>query len=170
MWTKSYTILTTYPSRVDNCGRFTCYLYFILMTKHGFSTYHRPTSSCPPIYRMAPSLLCDRPAAILTHWVQWPKEPLYKSYSGHQSHYREVPRWEIFMEQELRVGLVSSTEKKGPGQLWATFEGGFFMFSGAKKNCFVFKYCSFCTKKLRKMERKKNVYFFFSNLLCNFLE
>ena len=22
-----------------------------------------------------------------------------------QSHYREVPRWEIFMEQELRFGL-----------------------------------------------------------------
>ena len=24
-----------------------------------------------------------------------------------QSHYREVPRWEIFMEQELRFGLDS---------------------------------------------------------------
>ena len=25
--------------------------------------------------------------------------------SGDQSHYREVSRWEIFMEQELRFGL-----------------------------------------------------------------
>ena len=24
---------------------------------------------------------------------------------SHQSHYREVPRWQIFMEQELRYGL-----------------------------------------------------------------
>ena len=32
-----------------------------------------------------------------------------------QSHYREVPRWEIFMEQELRFGPVGITEKKiGP--------------------------------------------------------
>ena len=27
------------------------------------------------------------------------------SICGDQSHYREVPRWEIFMEQELRFGL-----------------------------------------------------------------
>ena len=26
-------------------------------------------------------------------------------YTYDQSHYREVPRWEIFMEQELRFGL-----------------------------------------------------------------
>ena len=31
------------------------------------------------------------------------------------------------------LGPIGSTEKKGLGQLWATFEGGFFMFSGAKK-------------------------------------
>ena len=28
-----------------------------------------------------------------------------KGAAGGQSHYREVPRWEIFMEQELRFGL-----------------------------------------------------------------
>ena len=27
------------------------------------------------------------------------------NYNQSQSHYREVPRWEIFMEQELRFGL-----------------------------------------------------------------
>ena len=37
----------------------------------------------PPSCWMTPSLLCDRPAVILTHWVQWPNEPLYKFYSGH---------------------------------------------------------------------------------------
>jgi hypothetical protein len=53
-----------------------------------------------------------------------------------QSHYREVLRWEIFMEQELSFCLdlekLAVLRKKGLGQLWATFEGGFFMFSGAK--------------------------------------
>jgi hypothetical protein len=42
-----------------------------------------------------------------------------------QSQYREVARWEIFMEQELRFGWI-----------WAglaTFEAGFFMFSWEKK-------------------------------------
>ena len=43
-----------------------------------------------------------------------------------QSHYREVARWEIFMEQELRFGLDLAGS--------ATFEAGFFMFSWAKKN------------------------------------
>ena len=33
--------------------------------------------------------------------IYWP----VKSVSAKQSHYREVPRWEIFMEQELRFGL-----------------------------------------------------------------
>ena len=31
-------------------------------------------------------------------------------------------------------GPIGSTEKKGLGRLWATLEGGFFMFSGANKN------------------------------------
>ena len=38
-----------------------------------------------------------------------------------QSHYREVPRWEIFMEQELRFGLdlgrLAVLKKKGLGRL-----------------------------------------------------
>ena len=36
-----------------------------------------------------------------------------------QSHYREVPRWDILMEQELRFGLDFGrlvTEKKGLGR------------------------------------------------------
>ena len=32
-------------------------------------------------------------------------EILLKYPTCEQSHYREVPRWEIFMEQELRFGL-----------------------------------------------------------------
>ena len=35
----------------------------------------------------------------------WSHKSLKISYSFRQSHYREVPRWEIFMEQELRFGL-----------------------------------------------------------------
>ena len=56
---------------------------------------------------------------------------------GHrQSHYREVPRWEIFMGQELRfglsLGLLAVLKKK------ATLEGVFFMFSGSKKKFYNF--------------------------------
>ena len=36
-------------------------------------------------------------------------------------------------------GPIGSTEKKGLGRLWATLEGGFFMFSGAKKMLIFFK-------------------------------
>ena len=45
-------------------------------------------------------------------------------YGRLQSHYKEVTRWEIFMEQALRFGWI-----------WAglaTFEAGFLMFSWAK--------------------------------------
>ena len=64
--------------------------------------------------------------------------------SSKQSHYREVPRWEIFMEQELRFGLdldrLAALKKKGLGWLWATFVCCFLMSSGAKKNVnFFFK-------------------------------
>ena len=31
------------------------------------------------------------------------------------------------------LGPIGSTEEKGLGRLWATFEGGFFVFSRAKK-------------------------------------
>ena len=38
-----------------------------------------------------------------------------------QSHYREVPRWEIFMEQEstfgLDLGQLAVLKKKGLGRL-----------------------------------------------------
>ena len=48
---------------------------------------------------------------------------------GKQSHYKEVPRWEIVMEQELRLGLnfgpVGIAEKKIFGPV-------FFKFSWAK--------------------------------------
>ena len=53
-----------------------------------------------------------------------------------QSHYREVGRWEIFIKKYLRFGLVLgrlAILKNKLGRLWATFESGFFMFSGVKK-------------------------------------
>ena len=50
---------------------------------------------------------------------------------------------EEFYETGIEIwagfGLIGSTEKKGLGQLWATFEGGFFMFSGATKMLKFFK-------------------------------
>ena len=42
-----------------------------------------------------------------------------------QSHYREVPRWEIFMEQELRFGLDLGR--------FGNFGGRFFHFFMGKK-------------------------------------
>ena len=69
------------------------------------------------------------------------------------SHYREVARWEIFLEQELRFG-----------QIWAgsaTFEAGFFMFSWAKKHCNV------RTKKLLKINMKKYIIISFIIIKCN---
>ena len=48
------------------------------------------------------------------------------------------------------LGPVGHSEKWG--RLWATFESGFFMFSGAKKIFnFLKKYCSVRTKKLHKI-------------------
>ena len=50
--------------------------------------------------------------------------------------------------------------KKMGGRLWVTFEGCFFMFSGAKKmSNFFQKYCSVRTKKLHKMKLKKFMIF-----------
>ena len=43
--------------------------------------------------------------------------------------------YDIGIEISAGFGLIGSTEKKGLGRLWATLEGGFFMLSGAKKNC-----------------------------------
>ena len=40
------------PPRVDICGRLTYYLPFVLVSKHGPSTDHLPTSSCPHSYWM----------------------------------------------------------------------------------------------------------------------
>ena len=49
-----------------------------------------------------------------------------------QSHYREVERWEIYMEQKLRFGLdlgQLALLKKNLGRLWAVFS----CFHGQKK-------------------------------------
>jgi hypothetical protein len=39
-----------------------------------------------------------------------------------QSHYREVPRWEIFMEQELRFGLNLDRLALLKKNIWAHYE------------------------------------------------
>ena len=50
------------------------------------------------------------------------KDALFSPYHN-QSHYREVPWWEIFMEQELRFGLdldqLALLKKKN---IWADYE------------------------------------------------
>ena len=53
-----------------------------------------------------------------------------------QSHDKEVPRWEVFMEQELRLGLDYgrlAVLKKRPGLIMNNFGGWFFhVFRGKK--------------------------------------
>ena len=49
-----------------------------------------------------------------------------KTLPWNQSHYREVARWEIFMEQELRFGLDLGRF----GNFWGRF---FHVFMGKKK-------------------------------------
>jgi hypothetical protein len=53
-------------------------------------------------------------------------------------------------------------KKQGLGRLWATFEGGFFMFSGAIL-ILIFLNCSVRAKKLHKI-----IFFFFLILKKNF--
>ena len=50
---------------------------------------------------------------------------LYRTRAGRHFYGTENEIWAAF-------GPVGNTEKNG-GRFWATFEGGFFMFSGAKK-------------------------------------
>ena len=48
-----------------------------------------------------------------------------KSETGqqdNQSHYREVPRWEIFMENELRFGLDLGQLALLKKDIWADYE------------------------------------------------
>ena len=59
------------------------------------------------------------------------------SKSSTQSHYIEVAQGAIFMEQNIWAGW--QYWKKIWARLLATFEGGFFMFSWAKKIIFFFK-------------------------------
>ena len=66
-------------------------------------------------------------------WVVWFHGV---SYDPIQSQYIEVAKGAIFMEQNMRFGLILgllAILKKNLGWLWATFEAVFFMFSWAKK-------------------------------------
>ena len=59
-----------------------------------------------------------------------------------QSYYREVPRWEIFIEQELRFGLdlgQLAVLKKGSGLIMSNFWGQFFHVFRGKKMLNLFK-------------------------------
>ena len=64
-----------------------------------------------------------------------------------QSHYEEVPRREIFMEQELNFGLdfgqLALLKKNWP--IMSNFYAGVFM--GKKMSKLIKKHCSVCTKK-----------------------
>ena len=65
------------------------------------------------------------------------KDALFSPYHN-QSHYREVPWWEIFMEQELRFGLdldqLALLKKKTFGLIMSNFWGRFFQVFLGKKN------------------------------------
>ena len=67
--------------------------------------------------------------------IYWFADYLFKAFK--QSHYREVPQWEIFMEQELRFGLdlgrLALLKKNHLGRLWATFDAVFFQVFVSKK-------------------------------------
>ena len=47
--------------------------------------------------------------------------PIYSPFGYWQSHYREVPRWEIFIEQELRFGLDLGRFGNFWGRLFSCF-------------------------------------------------
>ena len=69
MWTKSYPILTTHPSRVENCGNFMYFLPF-QRAKHGVSTDHYlPTSSGWRSYWMTPRMVVVWGLHHLVIWV-----------------------------------------------------------------------------------------------------
>jgi hypothetical protein len=56
--------------------------------------------------------------------------------------------WDFCFWAVLVAGPVLN---KRLGRLWSTFEGVFFMFSGANKKWFFFKHCSVRTKKLHSI-------------------
>jgi hypothetical protein len=59
----------------------------------------------------------------------------------------------IFWADLANLGMTKTAEQK---LKYATFEGVFFNFSGAKKVLNYFKrYCSVCTKKLHSIKVKK---------------
>ena len=71
-----------------------------------------------------------------------------------QSHYREVPRWEIFMEQESRFGLDLGRFGNFWGQFFHVFMGKFFL----KKHCRRWKHKWHRMKKSKKKFRPRNIF------------
>ena len=80
-----------------------------------------------------------------------------------QSHYREVPRWEIFLAHELRLrfgldlGRLAALKKRGwSGPIMSNFWGQFFSLFWVKKrfSFFFWKHCCVRTEKLHKIKLK----------------
>ena len=73
----------------------------------------------------------------------------------YQSHYIEVTQEDIFMEQNMRFGLILgrlAILKKNGGPIMSNIWGWFFhVFRGKKKFKILFKNCSIRTKTLHKM-------------------
>ena len=92
---------------------------------------------------------------------QGEKKESLMTTSTQQSHYKEVLRWEIFMEQELRfvldLGWLAVLKKR----VWADYEQllrvVFSCFQG--KKMLLEKLCTVSTKKLHEMKLKKNSFF-----------
>ena len=61
-----------------------------------------------------------------------------ESFCTTQNHFREVPRWEIFMDKKLRFGLdlgrLALLKKKRFGAIMSNFLGRFFSSFHGKKN------------------------------------
>ena len=55
-----------------------------------------------------------------------------------QSHYIEVAKGAIFMEQNMKFGPVGNTEKNGGSKVW-NFWGCFFNVFNGKKHIFILK-------------------------------
>ena len=91
-----------------------------------------------------------------------------------QSHYREVPRWEIFMEQELRFGLdlsrLAVLKKKVGADYEQLMRVVFSNFCGQKK-IKIWKHCSVRTEKLHKKKVKKKLFLWeiFFSMFLSFL-
>ena len=124
------------------------------------------------------------------HHTQW--QPLFEVPVTKYSHYREVPRWEIFMEQELRFELDFgrlALLKKRSGPIMSNFLGLFFHFFGfnfflnfffentiasALKSCIIPLSQKKCFFNFLNPKKVKNPFFFRAKIWvefeCNYIK